>query len=201
MGEPYDRPKSKTDHYPNRLPVRSYTCAPNYLWLATKYGLTDDEIDENFFYAPLSDRHVYCHKDSEGDEFFEARSVSSRAVPKSQQYGNKPTVFMGKYEEQKTLVIVEDIISAIKVGRQYGAMPLFGAFLSARQMAEIGRLKLDRVIVWLDCDKYTLGMKYAKDLGILVPSVAIQTYEDPKFFNDEVIAHIVENAIDALETA
>lgn len=202
MEAPYAVPKQKSDMYPQRLPVRSYNCGANYDWLSKKYGLTDEEIEENFFYAPISDRHVFTYQPPDGGEpFYEARSVSGRAHPKSQQYGIKPTLFMGQYTMSKTLVVVEDIISAIKVGRQYGSMPLFGAFLAPQQMAAIGRLGMDRVVIWLDCDKYVAGMDYAKRMGVITPSVAIQTYEDPKYYNDEVIHHIVENAIASLEAA
>ncbi len=199
FGGPYDVPKPASELYPNRQKVTRINCAMNWDWLK-KYDLDDVEIDQNFFYAPISGRHVFMHRDEEGKEFYEARSVSPYSQgPKTLQYGDKPTIFMG-YAESKVLVIVEDIVSAIKVGRFYGTMPLFGAHLSTVQMASIGRkLKPDNVVIWMDCNKYSVGMEYARQLGLLVPTVAIQTKEDPKAQDESSIITAIENALETVE--
>ena len=79
-------------------------------------------------------------------------------------------------------------------------MPLFGSYLSNGQMADIGREKgITQCIVWLDCDKYSTGMSYAKMLGMLKPTVAIQTLADPKQLTDDAIIVALESALESLE--
>jgi hypothetical protein len=192
-------PKPKTDNYPTRIVMSEETCPHNWAWLK-QYQLTDKEILDNFFYAPLSQRHVFGYKNPiTEDEFFEARAHSPLTRPKSVQNGLKPTMFLGQLESE-ILVIVEDIVSAIKVGRQARVMPLFGSYLSNGQMADIGREKgITQCIVWLDCDKYSTGMSYAKMLGMLKPTVAIQTLADPKQLTDDAIIVALESALESLE--
>jgi len=199
MAPPYDVPKPKSDVYPNRLPVTQHHCGRNYTFLK-QYGLTDDEIDEHYFYAPLTDRHIFSVRDPDtNEEFYEARTHSRNIVPKSLQYGTKPIAFMGDCQSS-VLVIVEDAVSAIKVGRQATTMPLFGSFLSPIAMAKIGRLeRINQCVIWLDCDKYDKGMEYAKALGMFRPCVAIQTLADPKDLDDSTITVALEAALDALE--
>lgn len=201
MGGPYDRPTPTSEAYPTRQKMSLVNCAQNYNWLK-KYDLTDEEIDGNFFYAPISQRHVFAHTDEEGNHFYEARSVSPfSGGPKTISYGDKPTIFMGNVDS-KVLVIVEDIVSAIKVGRFYRTMPLFGANLNPMQMAFIGRkLKPEKAVIWMDCNKYSVGMEYARQLGLLVPTVAIQTKEDPKAQDETAIILEVEDALDSMEIA
>lgn len=207
-GKPEFRQRPKDDEdmtvlhaYPNRLEVNALNCPRNYAHLKLK-GLTDEEIHEHYFYAPISDRHVFQCKDSEsGDEFFEARSYVPNITPKTMQMGKKPRLVMGDLASD-TLVVVEDVISAIKVGRQYLSMPLFGSHMTTEQMALIGRLTdINWVVIWLDCDKYDAGIQFARQMGLIRPCVAIQTIDDPKELNDDEVAHEVESAVDALEVA
>lgn len=191
------REKNKNALFPTKMEIDQFNCPKNFEWLK-KHMLTDEEIDKWFFYAPVSDRHVFAYKEGEEDSYHEARDVNGRH-PKTLSYGNKPTIFLG--DDKETLVVVEDLVSAIRVSRNYTVLPLFGSFMSAEQMAQARDKGVKRVIMWLDCDKYTVGMQYAKKMGMLVPTIAIQTRLDPKALPDDAIIHIVENAIDTLEAS
>ena len=92
---------------------------------------------------------------------------------------------------EKSVILVEDMISAIKVSRQFSTMPIFGSFLTHERA---GRLHLffDRLIFWLDYDKSISAFHQAtrmKQTGWLT-SVII-TPKDPKEYSDEEIADII----------
>ncbi len=194
MGTVVPFKQQRTNPYPTRVPVD--TAKDNYNWLK-KYFLSDEEIRKYFFYAPISQRHVFAHGEGTEDEYYEARTVVGHIRPKTLSYGDKPTIFLG--EPDATLVVVEDIVSAIRVGRQYGSLPLFGSFLSVGQMGAIKRAGYQKCVIWLDCDKYNFGMEYAKQMGMLMPTVAIQTLLDPKCLPDMAITHTIETALDTWE--
>lgn len=193
-----ERPiREKPAMFPTRMEIDQFNCSKNFEWLK-RYMLTDDEIDKWFFYAPVADRHVFAYHDGEEDAFHEARDVNGR-LPKTLAYGPKPTMFLG--DDSDTVVVVEDLVSAIRVSRAYTVLPLFGSFFSPEQMALIAERKANKCVVWLDCDKYSIGMHYAKKMGMLVPTIAIQTLLDPKALPDDAILHVVENAIETLEAS
>jgi hypothetical protein len=190
----------KLSTYPTRMEVTQYNCKENWEWLKS-YGLSDDEIDLHFFYSPEQQRHVFWNLDLDGTEFFEARTASTNRIPKSLQHGQKPFVVLGNHEDhQDVVVVVEDIISAIKVSRHYLTIPLFGSHLSPADMAKIGKLGVRGCVIWLDADKYTVGMHYAKQLSAILPTTALQTKEDPKCLHDTDIIVEVENAVEAMES-
>jgi Zn ribbon nucleic-acid-binding protein len=153
-----------------RLPFREFTTnlpEANRKWL--RQYLNEDEI-KLFQYDPESDRHVYVAGD-----FYEARSVTQ--TPKSLQYGKKPLHILG---EGQPLVVVEDIVSAIKIARFTQAVPLWGSHMSRDWMAHI-RGKAEKVMVWLDSDKYHEAVELAVALGSLgCLARVIRTDKDPK---------------------
>ena len=196
MGTVVPFKQQRTNPYPTRRPMEAKgESSANYHWLK-KYFLTDEEIDANFFYAPISQRHVFAYGEGTEHEYYEARTVGDHK-PKTLSYGDKPTIFMG--EPDRTLIVVEDIVSAIRVGRQYGSLPLFGSFLSVGQMGAIKARGYKDCVIWLDCDKYNIGMEYAKQMGMLMPTIAIQTLLDPKCLPDDAILHTIESALDTWE--
>lgn len=172
---------------------RPQVLGPNRIWLM-QY-ISQEEIDEFFFWSPWLERHVFSYHPGEPDWFYEARSIR-RGATKVDSRGTKPTMMIGKTKESKTLVVVEDLLSAIKVGRQYGAMPLFGSHMTPDQMKYVQRSKqVDEVIFWLDSDKYDKGQELARKMSFLLPSSAIFTSFDPKLYNDWEI----KNHIDAVK--
>lgn len=185
--------------FPDRQPVNDTKCPRSYAWLK-QYGLTDEEIAEHYFYNPWGDRIIFhCIDPVTGEEYFEGRHHNPSVIPKTLSSGTKPNIFIGDGTSD-TVVIVEDAVSAIKVGRHALVMPLFGSHMTPHQMSIITKLDgIDQVIFWLDEDKYALGMQLARRMGLLKPSVAIHTSKDPKWLTDEEIVVQLEDALDALE--
>lgn len=171
--------------------------AVNRNWL--RQYLNDTEIDLYFKYSPLYDRHFYVHGD--GDSlYFEGRSVTignngeySHRNPKVLSRGTKPKVIMGSWRQHHKLVLVEDVVSAIKVGRHCGCMPLFGCLISTDLMLWIaGLAAIQEVIIWLDDNKYNVAVEAAHKMAKLRLTRVISTVKDPKDMADEDIRELLE---------
>lgn len=72
--------------------------------------------------------------------------------PKWITYGNIQDFeyYIGK--QTQICIIVEDIISAIKVSKCQQALPIFGSHLSTKKLLTI-RNKCSEIVIWLDPDK------------------------------------------------
>jgi len=155
--------------------------------------LTDEEIRNNFKYAPGMQRHIFACTSGD-DIFYEARSVIP-LKPKSLQYGDKPfPIFFNPEDTTKTLVIVEDVISAIVCARKYSAVPLFGASLRQEWLSRIATSSYENVIIWLDKDKTAVATAMARKIGIVKPTRVIQTLKDPKEMSDS-LEELCENPV------
>ncbi len=89
----------------------------------------------------------------------------------------------------KTVVLVEDIISAIRVSNQQGvcAVPLFASHISTINMLRLAQF-YDKLVVWLDKDKEKEAIKFTHDINLLgVNSQVIITDKDPKEYTNEEI--------------
>lgn len=164
----------------------------NRLWL--KRYISDAEIDRYFCWHPLEKRHVFLKKFPNESFFLEMRSVDP-TKSKTQTYGEKPLIILGDTAGANEIVIVEDLVSAIKISRQYVAIPMFGSYISRMSLAQA----LERVptakkfIFWMDADKWITSMSMAKTMGYLLPTEAVYTQRDPKEHTDEEIEKVVEN--------
>jgi hypothetical protein len=163
-------------HWTPNLPKK------NVQWLDL-YGLTAEE-KQVFRYNPENDRHVYPVYQNGKCIFYEERSVDPEVSPKSLQYGDKPIHIMGR---GSVLVIVEDIVSAMKVSRHAKAVPLWGSNMPMEWIPYIKGQNC-KVAVWLDEDKYVAAIELARRLNLVsVQTSVIRTANDPKcLFDDEI---------------
>lgn len=157
----------------------------NLTWLR-KY-LKDVEIMDHFKYSPSLRRHVFQHED-----YWEARSVNPNAGAKTLSHGQKPFILFG---EGDVIVIVEDVVSAIKVSRVTTALPLFGSHLPPDWMVRLVKLKPERIVLWLDANKLLESRGFARRINNLSNNIAtsIYTEEDPKVYDDEDILRFLES--------
>jgi hypothetical protein len=94
----------------------------------------------------------------------------------------------GRYTRHEPVCIVEDIVSAYKVARHCRAMPLFGSHLSTRKMLMLRKMFTDKLVIWLDHDKYKEAIGGAKRAEIMgLEAHCIYTDLDPKDFKDDDI--------------
>lgn len=94
--------------------------------------------------------------------------------------------------DMDTGVLTEDLLSAIKVGRQYNATPLWGSNLSLEKIKRLSH-RFARLIIWLDRDKAKDSVKYKWRASPFFEKVSIIVSDhDPKEYNDDAIALFVE---------
>jgi len=96
------------------------------------------------------------------------------------------------HHDQRSIVLVEDIISAIRVGHTNPAAPLFGSHLSTKTALRYNKL-YDKIILWLDKDKELYSIKVAQQLRAMgIPCRSVITNKDPKEYSDTEIVDILK---------
>lgn len=95
--------------------------------------------------------------------------------------------------DSDVVVYVEDIISAIKVGRQYCAVPIFGSHIPRTHSIRLNKLGYQQFLIWLDPDKYREAHKFCNEIRTLgFASRVVRSDLDPKFYdNDEVNKYVL----------
>ena len=165
-------------------------------WLS-QYGIIRDEI--LFHDLSWSDQRqwlLFPYKDDHGRTLaWQARNFGSTHKSKWLTEGPVEDIMhiLGFDDwPDSTLVIVEDIVSAIKVSRVTRAMPLFGSVMSLRKMFRTKVLGIRNVAIWLDADKFKEAIKYANRLEHAgVKARTIFTEKDPKECSMETIQQVV----------
>lgn len=97
-----------------------------------------------------------------------------------------------KTEDDSTLVLVEDIVSAIRVGNHRSCAPLFGSLLSDTLIIKIKSWDFVYINIWLDHDKMKEAIVYSqrcKQLGL--NAGLIMTTRDPKEHTNQELASIL----------
>lgn len=157
------------------------------------YGLTPTEIGK-FSYAKkrqgkygLMDCSLLVLYHS--DTYWCARNFGKGV--KYLSSGEKPFVTYG--DNPDTMVLVEDIISAIKVGRQFTATPMLGSMPHKDTATHLQGFK--NVCLWPDFDKRLESLKSARNLSekIGVRVKIILTEKDPKEYSDLDISSYIYN--------
>ena len=99
--------------------------------------------------------------------------------------GNKPFKTYG--DNAKIAVFVEDVISAVKVGRVATAIPMLGASIPVDWWKRVK--EYDRVIIWGDRDKAVDNTRQSRRASELLGKTVenIITTQDPKEFSTQEI--------------
>jgi hypothetical protein len=135
----------------------------------------------------------YCYKKQwlfliSTDNYYVARNFSGYGA-KYLSKGIKPFL---TYGDGDVLVLVEDVLSAIVVGRVYCASPMLGAIPLKETQSHLKRFK--RVILWGDYDKAAENVVNARKLserwGFNIEVVI--TKQDPKYYSSKEIMEIVK---------
>lgn len=94
-------------------------------------------------------------------------------------------------EESGTIILVEDLISAHKVGQTAECVPLFGTQIFPALLYYL-RQK-DNIILWLDNDQGDIIARKCRNLEVLtgVPVKYINTIKDPKEYNVKEISRYI----------
>jgi hypothetical protein len=156
-------------------------------WLL-KYRLTADEIKSNdIFWDTESQSLVFViawfpTKDSNEKEpkIVQYRNFSTiRSIPKYLTAGPKSS-FYKIFGQNKRLILVEDVVSAIKVARTDSSIPLLGTSVNYTPILKI-KDNYDRIDVWLDPDKRKEALAISLQLNQYgIKSSPIFSQNDPK---------------------
>jgi Zn ribbon nucleic-acid-binding protein len=156
-------------------------------WLLT-FGITQAEIEEyGIKWNPRNEFLVLIDQ----AKYWQARTFDGRR-PKYMSFGRKPLTIFG---EGDTIVIVEDILSAMKIARLRGefcSAPVLGSSL-AYDMEEqvVGQYK--KALIWLDRDKARNSLlisRKLKERGL--DSKIVVTELDPKLYSKNQIKKYLE---------
>lgn len=162
-------------------------------WLK-KYGLTNEEVLRyGLKFNPRKGELVI----PVGDGVFQTRAFPTTRGPKYLTFGMKnagPLPIFG-VSDSDTLIFVEDVISAIKVGRIYATCPILGAHINKERFIEASK-RFKYVGVWLDSDKLKEGWKLSNEASAYVSTELFRVFteNDPKTYGDEFIRSVVEAA-------
>jgi hypothetical protein len=175
-----------------KVPGDVTTDLPEKVWrYLHKYSLTDLDISKNtILWSPSYNRIIFPYFVKGVLQAWQGRDIENTSKAKWWTTGNVKDLFYllgNPYTE--TIVIVEDIISAIRVGNSPNvcSMPLFGSIISTRQLL-ILKDRYKTIKIWLDKDKELYSKqvsKKAREFGIDASSIV--TDQDPKEYSDTEI--------------
>jgi len=98
----------------------------------------------------------------------------------------------GSTIHSSALVLVEDLISAYKVGQLAPTLCLFGSNISLKKLATLKTLGYTEIVIWLDFDKRHYAIESAqKTQSIGLKTKVIHTIKDPKEYSYIEITQIL----------
>jgi DNA primase len=169
------------------------------LWLF-KYGITESLIHKNEIqWSEFYGRVVLPVKENGVLTALQMRAVRPGVYPKYlNPKGPKIDAALKwcteKYHKKNTLVIVEDILSAIKVGTVADAVSILGTNLTDARLDKIRTSGYKTIIIWLDSDAPgQAGAKLAK-LKLQMVGLYPQIYtneKDPKELSRDYIERVI----------
>lgn len=119
-------------------------------------------------------------------------SVVWTARPSGGSVGNNPEA---PYDGR--IVIVEDYVSAIKIGRQAEAMPVWGSFLSNPQLNRLAD-RWSELVIWLDFNKTGEALSIRTRAACFFNTAnVVSTEKDPKDYSDAEINNYLNQYVDA----
>ncbi len=164
-----------------------------------KYGITDAEIDENkMLWSEEKQLLIFPVLNEVGEVLmWQGRYFGPKKThPKYLTRGLKESlVHIIGQDKPGPLVLTEDLISSIKVGRQQPAMPIWGSAISAELVQQV-RLLYPHVVLWLDFDKRDTSIKLAMKHCLWIHIDPLITQLDPKCHSDLEIAKFLKGQND-----
>jgi hypothetical protein len=154
---------------------------PGMEWLQ-QYELTRMDILHNdVMWSESRQQLIFPFKTDGVLLAWQARDFKPDAKTKWFSQGNLRELFhvLGNHQERE-VVLVEDIVSAIKVSRYKNTLCLFGSNPPDDVLARI-KTFYDKAFVWLDADAQDKAMKACRTLEKMgVESLPLFTVKDPK---------------------
>lgn len=161
-----------------------------YVWLR-HYGITNEEIrNYQIGYSVEQQRvilPIWWKGEKVGYQLRRIFDTDNRPKYITKAKGGVGFMSFGCTPIDK-VVLVEDILSAIKVGRQEQAIALLSTGVT--QEMKLALAKYNRFYIWLDMDNEQVvraAVKLVKSLGIYGVTKLLHTPNDPKEYDDDQI--------------
>ena len=111
------------------------------------------------------------------------RYCGNKGFPKWITKGKIEEIIYTVGNKSSTLVLVEDIVSAIKVSQVEQCSPIFGSVITTKRLVRLQPF-YDTLYIWLDFDKRKESIKFAEKARLLGFNVYnVVTEKDPKEYS------------------
>lgn len=178
------------DDYTRELPLEGR------LWLY-KAGITEPTWRHfGIGYSESLKRVIIPVYDEAGELiWFQCRAIYKGQKPKYIQpkMSRERVFFRGRVDDKDTtrIAVVEDMLSAIRVSKQYNVISLLGTKITNFQANWLARY--DTVLIWLDPDRAGVKGAYSirKTLGLVTETRIIRSDKDPKELTDKEIGELL----------
>lgn len=194
-GHSKGKPKPPPEDSKNRQVSLPYDLTTNIppkalSWLAKYYITWQDIINNNILWSESLKLLVFPLDNSWQGRYF----GSDPKHTKWYSIGDLDNIINlhGTINTNSTIILVEDIISAIRVSKQMPAITLFSSNIPAKKL-NLLKLYNNPVCWWLDKDKQKEAASqalHAASLGLSVKLIV--TDLDPKCYSDEEIKNIFD---------
>lgn len=145
----------------------------------------DERTSQAIFEFRDKDGLVCC---TQARNFSSERAAHRKYDNVGSAYEAFPLFTKEDHTQCRTVVITEDPLSAIKVSRQVDAIPCLGTNFPVHKITELRNRGYQRVVVWLDSDKWREGRDIAdKCKWIGLSATTLLTELDPKCYDDLTI--------------
>ena len=196
-----DKPEYEPKHYYRDLQPLSGKITD---WLCTKFHLTPEEIQNNGWKFADQDQRVYMPifnalgentgavlRDYTGVE--KKKTILYHWRPTTHSAGHWPRITDTAMLQHRPVVLVEDIVSAIRVARHCPAVALIGTEPSVDLIKYLVP-RYRRVVLALDPDAYGRSMKHWRTYGLYFDNFEpIKLLEDPKDLSHDDLKEVMDN--------
>jgi hypothetical protein len=167
------------------------------VWLYS-YGITDEQMTKYRFvwshklsrlFMPVYDRGKLVYYQGRAIPYTKGMTEKYLNV---RQKGRSNILFRVEDYSSGQVVLVEDILSAIRVGEITNAIGLLYAYVPDQLVIALSKQYND-IVIWLDADKgnYT-AKKLMRFRSFGIPVRRVYTKKDPKCYNAETIEKEIE---------
>ena len=163
-------------------------------WLA-KYGITKTEqIKYRMLWSPSKEQLIFPLYKKDGTlAAWQARNFRQYTKVKYLSHGKIHDLLYPIGKKSDTIFLTEDLLSAIKIGREYWAMPLWGSEASTPLLMRLKTIAKG-IVVWLDSDKWKNG----HDITNRARSIGLEAYcmfsvLDPKEYRNDQINKLINS--------
>lgn len=174
------RPQSSNMHYVS-LPEDAEPSYPDFAarW-CEQYEISRNQLlRHKVLWSDSRALLIFPYYSNGGLYAWQGRYFGKEKRPKWISYGKIHETLYVLGEQSRTLVCVEDILSAIKVSRYVPCLPLFGSYINTKQLLAILQ-KYDTIYFWLDPDKQKESLGFTKKASVFMNAGTILSNKDPK---------------------